>query len=415
MANNLEKEFVLEGLKLRHRTDGRGLFACRPLEFEFGTKDAYCIARLGGSVAYASVIAELDQPMGGRPSEGTIKFNVDIARAQYSTLFKNKDPVRVNHYMIELGRFIERSFRESKAIDLESLCVQAGRRVWHLQVDLKILNDDGNIPDVLGYAALGVLRVYRRPDVSIDSSVPGGLVVHSLDDREGVPLTLHHFPVCLTFASFDEGDVIVVDPSSLEESTCDGRLTISVTPQGELCAVQKAQGYGMSQTDVMQCIQAGIELAESSCRVLEKALKSHAVARVASRVRRTAGQDSPKRVGFSSESGPAPMNIESLDPSVRDAMHAADEPIEDDDDDDDDNEQDDAGGKRITMDTGEAVCPGDDSHADGSKEQVLDEPTQRKYTSITNSSGKNVDIYKETSDMVPEQDDAMQLKDAFLR
>eukprot|EP00889_Picochlorum_renovo_P006284 jgi/Picre1/33314/NNA_008638.t1 len=281
MANNLEKEFVLEGLKLRHRTDGRGLFACRPLEFEFGTKDAYCIARLGGSVAYASVIAELDQPMGGRPSEGTIKFNVDIARAQ----------------------FIERSFRESKAIDLESLCVQAGRRVWHLQVDLKILNDDGNIPDVLGYAALGVLRVYRRPDVSIDSSVPGGLVVHSLDDREGVPLTLHHFPVCLTFASFDEGDVIVVDPSSLEESTCDGRLTISVTPQGELCA-RELSGIG-------------------------KGFETHAVARVASRVRRTAGQDSPKRVGFSSGRGPAPMNVESLDPRVRDAMHAADEPIED--------------------------------------------------------------------------------------
>jgi hypothetical protein len=168
----------------------------------------------------------------------------------------------------------------------------------------------------------------------------------------------------------------------------------------------------MSQTDVMQCIQAGIELAESSCRVLEKALKAHAVARVASRVR-TAGQDSPKRVGFSSGRGPAPMNVESLDPSVRDAMHAADEPIEDDDDDDDDD--DDAGGKRITMDTAEAVCPGDDSHADELKKQIVDEPRQRKYTSITNSSGKNVDIYKETSEMVPEQDDAMQLKDAFLR
>lgn len=361
------------------------------------------------------MIAELDQPMGGRPSEGTIKFNVDIARAQYSKLFKNKDPVRVNHYMIELGRFIERSFRESKAIDLESLCVQAGRRVWHLQVDLKILNDDGNIPDVLGYAALGVLRVYRRPDVSIDSSVPGGLVVHSLDDREGVPLTLHHFPVCLTFASFDEGDVIVVDPSSLEESTCDGRLTISVTPQGELCAVQKAQGYGMSQADVMQCIQAGIELAESACRVLEKALKAHAVARVASRVRRTAGQDSPKRVEFSSGNGPAAMNIESLDASVKDAMDAADEPIEEEDD-DDDNEQGVEGddGNRKTMNT-EAVCPGDGSHAAGLKEEAEIKPRQRKYTSIPSSSGKNVDIYKQTSDMVPEQDDAMQLKDAFLQ
>ena len=367
-------------------------------------------------MAYASVIAELDQPMGGRPSEGTIKFNVDIARAQYSTLFKNKDPVRVNHYMIELGRFIERSFRESKAIDLESLCVQAGRRVWHLQVDLKILNDDGNITDVLGYAALGVLRVYRRPDVSIDSSVPGGLVVHSFDDREGVPLTLHHFPVCLTFASFEEGGVIVVDPSSLEESTCDGRLTISVTPQGELCAVQKAQGYGMALTDVMQCIQAGIELAEISCRVLERALKAHAVARVASRVRRVAGQDGPEAIGFSSGSGPAPMSLESLNPSVKAAMAAADDPIEEEDDEAAAAAEEEEDGK--VKAANRTACPQDDSHTAGSQDGATQEagkPRQRKYASKEqSSSGKNADIYKETSDMVPGQDDATQLKDAFL-
>eukprot|EP00889_Picochlorum_renovo_P004393 jgi/Picre1/31423/NNA_006775.t1 len=181
MANNLEKEFVLEGLKLRHRTDGRGLFACRP-------------------------------------------WSLSLGRKMHTVLH-----------------------------DWEGVFECA----W-------------------------------------------GLVVHSLDDREGVPLTLHHFPVCLTFASFDEGDVIVVDPSSLEESTCDGRLTIS----------RELSGIG-------------------------KGFETHAVARVASRVRRTAGQDSPKRVGFSSGRGPAPMNVESLDPSVRDAMHAADEPIEDEDDDND--------------------------------------------------------------------------------
>ena len=42
------------------------------------------------------------------------------------------------------------SFRESRAVDMESLCVVAGKHVWSVRVDLHILDNGGY--GLLGYA-----------------------------------------------------------------------------------------------------------------------------------------------------------------------------------------------------------------------------------------------------------------------
>jgi len=41
-------------------------------------------------------------------------------------------------------------FRESRAVDMESLCVVAGKHVWSVRVDLHILDNGGYV--LLGYA-----------------------------------------------------------------------------------------------------------------------------------------------------------------------------------------------------------------------------------------------------------------------
>lgn len=37
------------------------------------------------------------------------------------------------------------SFRESRAVDMESLCVVAGKHVWSVRVDLHILDNGGYV------------------------------------------------------------------------------------------------------------------------------------------------------------------------------------------------------------------------------------------------------------------------------
>ena len=386
--------------------DGRGVFACRPLTFSFGTKDGHCVARLGDSVACACVSVSLEQPYKGRPSEGVVSCHVKDIKARGS---KGQRAGWVDHHtrMVELGRFLERSFKESKAIDLESLCVQSGRRVWHVQVDVTLLNDDGNALDVLGYAMLGALRVYKRPEVTLDP-----LMIHSLEDREGVPFTLHHFPVALTFASVGDGGVTVLDPNALEEAVADGFFTVSITPQGDVCAVQKTHGDGVEIEEVMRCMRVGMEVARKACGILDEALKAHDVARVAARVRRTR-IDGDVVVAVGSSGGDHHVND---DERVRMALDAAVAPIEDDDDDDD--MHDDEGAVMVRED-GDRM---DDIEETTTRRDSSDGATQqrgRKY--VENKSKKDFSIrkgknqtYKTASDLIAAQgDDADTLADAL--
>lgn len=323
MQTNLEKCFVLQGLKLGHRIDGRGLHEQRPLEFEFGTKDGHCIARLGETVACACVTGTLERPLRGRPSEGSVSCRVKTAAKRGS---KQRD------VDIMMERFLERSLKESKAIDLESLCVQSGRFVWHIQLNLTVMSDDGNVLDVLGYAALGGLRVFKRPDVTVDRSAPGGLTIHSLETREGIPLTFHHIPVTSTFASYvfeeDDQQIVLLDPAELEQVTSHGLVMISVTPQGEVCAVQKADGCGMSRSDILWCMRMGMNVAKNACQKLDDALKKHAVDRVASRVvRKTETECMVHRVGI-----PTAVSLDRLPENVKHALEESRQPMIEDED-----------------------------------------------------------------------------------
>jgi exosome complex component RRP45 len=50
---------------------------------------------------------------------------------------------------------LERSIRDSEALDTESLCIIAGEKVWSIICDVKILNYDGNVIDACNLAAVG--------------------------------------------------------------------------------------------------------------------------------------------------------------------------------------------------------------------------------------------------------------------
>jgi len=121
-----------------------------------------------------------------------------------------------------------------------------------------------------------------------DNNVPL-VVVHSKVDREPLPLTLHHLPLPVTFALFEDGDTLAVDPTLKEQAACQGQVTITVNPQGEICALQKADGIGLTASQVMRCVRIAIQRMSEHVGLMKKALEVHGVARVAHRVRRRAG------------------------------------------------------------------------------------------------------------------------------
>ena len=55
----------------------------------------------------------------------------------------------------------------------------------------------------------------------------GLLEEHSRELREPLPLSLHHLPVTIAFAFFDDsGELVVVDPSLAEEQSSAGTMMV---------------------------------------------------------------------------------------------------------------------------------------------------------------------------------------------
>lgn len=90
----------------------------------------------------------------------------------------------------------------SHAVDTDELCIEPGSRVWLVRVDIHVLDDDGNLGDCASIAAIAALQHFRRPAVSVHDGI---VTVHSADERPPVPLTIHHAPICVTFAFFGDG------------------------------------------------------------------------------------------------------------------------------------------------------------------------------------------------------------------
>ena len=75
--------------------------------------------------------------------------------------------VTLQEMRIDISRFIDKVLKSSRAIDRESLCIVQGRLVWNLQVDLYVINEDGNLLDACFLATVAALMNTRLPEVTL--------------------------------------------------------------------------------------------------------------------------------------------------------------------------------------------------------------------------------------------------------
>jgi exosome complex component RRP45 len=106
--------------------------------------------------------------------------------------------------------------------------------------------------DCATIATVAALLHFRRPDVTV---IGQEVTIHTLEERHPVPLTLHHIPICVSFAFFSQGNRLLVDPNRLEERLCDGDMTITVNTHRELCALFKAGGSPLPPHQLLHCME----------------------------------------------------------------------------------------------------------------------------------------------------------------
>lgn len=145
----------------------------------------------------AQTTCEVQAPKSSRPSEGILYINIELN----PLAAPHFEVGRMSDLGVQLNRILEKCFKDSKAIDLESLCIKTNEKIWALRVDLNILNHDGNILDCACIAMLASLAHFKRPDVTCDGEE---FIIHSYQQRDPIPIVIHHYPIIVSFGIFEE-------------------------------------------------------------------------------------------------------------------------------------------------------------------------------------------------------------------
>lgn len=79
-----------------------------------------------------------------------------------------QNPIKLG---MEIEKYIEKVIKGSKykinvvwrALDTESLCILSGKNVWSIDVNIALINNDGNLIDAMYLCCILSLQHFRRP------------------------------------------------------------------------------------------------------------------------------------------------------------------------------------------------------------------------------------------------------------
>lgn len=149
----------------------------------------------------------------------------------------------------EVARVIDRGIRESESLELEKLCLVEGEKVWTVFVDFYPINHDGNLIDSGALAAIAALTITKIPAIEEGDKI----------NREKLTdlLPLVHKPLTITVGKI--GGKMIIDPTFEEEQVLDAKLSVSVTEEGKICAIQKSGSSGVTDDDVDKMIDLAVK------------------------------------------------------------------------------------------------------------------------------------------------------------
>nr|ACO11276.1 Exosome complex exonuclease RRP45 [Caligus rogercresseyi] len=252
LKSNAERSFILAALQEGKRLDGRKLDERRDINIHLGREWGTAEVRLGDTRVLASTSCSVGEPRSVRPNEGILKTHIEpLSKRSIST-----------ETLVELNRVIERVLKESKCVDMESLCISSEEKVWIISLEMTLLNDAGNAADCASIAGLAALCHFKRPDVTLKGDK---IRIHPFYERDPVSLAIHHHPVLSTFALY--GRVALLDPSKEEEIVMDGKVVLGMNPYREICALHLA---GQKLVDKTLVLQLASKAAEESKRIVDQ-------------------------------------------------------------------------------------------------------------------------------------------------
>lgn len=255
VISEIKKDFIYNLLLRGERVDGRTFDQYREISIQrdvIRKAEGSALVKLGSSQVLVGVKMQPGEPFQDTPNRGVIITNAELVPLASPSF----EPGPPNEVGIELARVVDRGVRESKAVDLEALCIVPGKQVWIIFIDVHILDDCGNIIDAASLGAIAALLSTKVPASKF------GL-------GEDYILPIRDIPIATTAIEFN--DVLLFDPGEDEEAIANTRLTIISTINGNICGSQKS-GTGMLKPEQVYRI---IDIAcEKAKEIREKFLEA---------------------------------------------------------------------------------------------------------------------------------------------
>lgn len=214
------------------RLDGRPFDQFRKISIETNVlKNAEGSARvrIGNTHVLVGVKMSVGEPFPDAPNEGVLMVNAELSPIASPTF----EPGPPSEDSVELARVVDRGIRESNCIDLEKLCITEGEKIWIVNVDIQIIDHDGNLIDAGSIGAMAALLNANVPKYE-DEKI-------NLEESSG-PLPMKDSPIEITTVKI--GDRLLLDATAEEEEALNARLTLAVNESDCICAAQKGgRGY----------------------------------------------------------------------------------------------------------------------------------------------------------------------------
>lgn len=266
--SNINKKKINTLLKEGKRIDARDKYDFRDIKIETGVSnkaEGSARVKIGKTEVIVGVKLNTQEPYPDHDDEGTMMMGMEfspICGGRY-------EPGPPGIGAIEVSRVVDRGIRESGFIDWKKLCIEKGKKVWSLAVDIYCINDDGNVLDASAIAAVTALRVAKFPVYDEKEDI----INYGEFTEEGLPLT-DNIPFSMTF--YKIGNDLLLDPNRDEEDASEARVTFAISKPGKdkiINAMQKGGITPVSCDELNEMVQEAEKAYDKIFPELDKSVK----------------------------------------------------------------------------------------------------------------------------------------------
>jgi exosome complex component RRP42 len=251
------EDYVKKLVEDNLRIDERKFDQFREISIETNViKNAEGSARvkIGNSHVLAGVKMSVGQPFSDTPDEGVLIVNTELVPVASPTF----DPGPPNETAIEISRVTDRGIRESKCIELDKLCITPGEEVWMVNVDVHVLDHDGNLLDAVALGAIAALLNAQIPKYE------DGKVIN--EEKTG-KLPVVDVPIAITTVKIS--NKLLLDTNLEEEHNIDARITITTNKKGNICSIQKGGNGYFTEEEILKAADLSISKGKELRKMIE--------------------------------------------------------------------------------------------------------------------------------------------------